>query len=81
MAFIDYISYDNASDKLKALYRKYGGRKRTPANIVRIAGPSPEMLDGHIALYQPIMKGPSPLSRHQREMIAVVVSAVNGCHY
>lgn len=32
-------------------------------------------------LYRAIMFGPSPLSRRQREMMATVVSASNGCHY
>jgi alkylhydroperoxidase family enzyme len=32
-------------------------------------------------LYGSIMFGPSPLSRAQREMIAVVTSTVNDCHY
>jgi AhpD family alkylhydroperoxidase len=27
------------------------------------------------------MHGPSPLSRAQREMLAVVVSRANDCHY
>jgi alkylhydroperoxidase family enzyme len=32
-------------------------------------------------LYSTIMFGDSPLSRTQREMIAVVTSQVNECHY
>jgi alkylhydroperoxidase family enzyme len=34
-----------------------------------------------IRLYSSIMFGPSPLTRAQREMIAVVTSTVNQCHY
>ena len=42
--------------------------------------------DAHILadlmrLYKRIAYGPSPLSRAQREMIAVVVSKANGCRY
>lgn len=81
MAFIDYIPYENASEELKALYEKYGGADRIPANIVRIAGPNPKALEYHIQLYRSIMFARSPLTRHQREMIAVVVSALNECHY
>jgi alkylhydroperoxidase family enzyme len=33
------------------------------------------------ALYGALMHGRSPLTRAQREMIAVVVSRTNGCHY
>ena len=81
MAFIKYISYNEASDELKALYEKYGGKDKIPANIVRIAGLNPKALAAHIDIYKAIMFGKSPLSRDQREMIAVVVSAINGCHY
>ena len=80
MAYIEYISYDDASDELRELYRRYGGANQTPANIVRIAGPNPKALEGHMALYRGIQVV-SPLSRAQREMIAVVVSAINECHY
>jgi alkylhydroperoxidase family enzyme len=38
------------------------------------------MLD-HYALYRTSMYGPSPLSRAEREAIAVVVSAANDCFY
>jgi alkylhydroperoxidase family enzyme len=81
MAFIDYISYDNASDKLKELYRKFGGADKTPANILRIAGEMPDLMDAHIQFYRTLMMGKSPLSRRQRESIAVVVSGINRCHY
>jgi len=35
----------------------------------------------HIALYRTIMFGESPLSRAEREAMAVAVSVTNGCHY
>ena len=81
MAFIDYIEYDDASEELKALYKKYGGPKRIPANIVRIAGPNPGVLEAHISFYMAIMQAESPLTRAQREMIATFVSGLNQCHY
>ena len=81
MAFIPYISYDNAPPELQALYAKYGGTSRTPANIARIAGYRPHVMETHLAFYRAIMMGKSSLGRDQREMIAVVVSAINNCHY
>ena len=51
------------------------------ANILRISTIHPEALQAHLALYRTLVKGPSPLSRVRREMIAVAVSALNGCHY
>lgn len=35
----------------------------------------------HVGLYRTIMDGDSPLTRTEREAIAVAVSAANGCHY
>ncbi|MCK4573912.1 MAG: carboxymuconolactone decarboxylase family protein [candidate division Zixibacteria bacterium] len=81
MAFIDYISFDDASPELQALYIKYGGPKKVPANIVRIAGLNPKAMESHANFYRAVMHGRSPLSRAQRETIAVVVSVINGCHY
>jgi alkylhydroperoxidase family enzyme len=42
---------------------------------------NPEALTAHMALYRTIMFGESPLSRPEREAIAVAVSAANDCHY
>ncbi|NOY88623.1 MAG: peroxidase [FCB group bacterium] len=81
MALIKYILYNQALPELKKLYDKYGGSNKTPANIVRIAGFNPKAMEAHMAFYRAIMFGRSSLSRNQREMIAVVVSALNHCHY
>jgi alkylhydroperoxidase family enzyme len=43
--------------------------------------PNPAVLKATLELYLAIMYGPSPLSRMQREMLAVVVSRTNGCRY
>ncbi len=50
-------------------------------NILRIHGVSPRLIRQHYDLYVELMRRPGPLSREQREMVAVVVSALNGCHY
>ena len=81
MAFIDYIPYDDASEELQALYREYGGPKHTPANIVRVAGRNPQAMKHHVGLFRAVVMGKTSLSRQQREMIAVRVSAINKCHY
>ena len=81
MAHIPYISYDDASAELKKLYEKFGGANKTPANIIRVSGVNPGAMDGHLHLYKEVMHKQSPVSRLQREMIAVTVSGINGCHY
>ena len=50
-------------------------------NILKIMSQSPDALRSSMDLYMAIMFGKSPLSRAQREMLATVVSATNGCHY
>ena len=51
------------------------------ANILRSHSLNPEALAAHLRLYRTIMFGESPLSRVEREAIAVAVSAANDCHY
>lgn len=72
MAYIDYLP-DEAVP----------GEDRVPDadNILRIHGVHSRMMRRHYDLYRELMYGRGPLSRVQREMIAVVVSAANGCHY
>jgi alkylhydroperoxidase family enzyme len=50
-------------------------------NILRIHGVHPRTQRQHYDLYAELMRGAGPLTRIQRETIAVVVSAANGCHY
>ena len=51
------------------------------ANILASHSLNAAALDAHVALYRTIMFGDSPLSRVEREAIAVAVSAANDCHY
>lgn len=81
MAFIEYIAFEDAAPELQGLYEKYGGKDKRPANIIRISGVNPPVMEQHVNLYRAIVSPDSPLSRHRQEMIAVVVSALNNCHY
>jgi alkylhydroperoxidase family enzyme len=51
------------------------------ANILASHSLNPDSLAAHVRLYRTIMFGDSPLSRAEREAIAVAVSAANDCHY
>ncbi|MBA3585484.1 MAG: carboxymuconolactone decarboxylase family protein [Gemmatimonadetes bacterium] len=51
------------------------------SNILRISTIHPQALRAHLGFYRTLVIGPSPLSRVRREMIAVAVSQLNGCHY
>ncbi len=50
-------------------------------NILRIHSVHSRMTKLHYDLYRELMYGAGPLSRIQREMIAVTVSAKNACEY
>ena len=81
MAFIGYIPSEDAEGLLKELYERYSDDSGALDNILRIHGPNPRSLRDHVELYAHLMRGPSSLSRIQREMIAVSVSAENECFY
>ena len=50
-------------------------------NIILVHGIHSRVMRQHYDLYVELMLGRGPLSRTQREMIAVVVSALNACRY
>jgi len=81
MAWIEVIPEDEAEGKLAEQYSQliepWGGVD----NILKIHSLSPKSLDAHLLLYKTLMYGKSPIRRPHREMIAVVVSAANNCHY
>lgn len=62
-------------------YIEYGEPDRPMDHILKISTVHPEALRAHRRLYRVLVKRPSPLSRVRREMIAVAVSALNGCRY
>lgn len=81
MAWIKMIYEGEAEGKLKEMYEKliepWGGVD----NIMKIHSLNPPSLTGHYELYKTLMHRRSDLTRVQREMIAVVVSALNRCEY
>lgn len=81
MAHIPYVPYDEASGLLARLYDRYRTAEGGVDHIVRIHSLNPSSMEGHVRYYAGLMRGRSPLSRAQREMIAVVVSAENDCFY
>lgn len=82
MAFISYADDDPLDPKLAELYeRNRDPRHGVVDNILRIHSHNPASTEAHVLLYKTLMFGRSGLSRVQREMIAVVVSQTNACHY
>jgi len=81
MAFIPYVPAEQAGGLLRELYERYTNESGAVDNIVRIHSLNPKSMRDHMGLYAHLMRGRSPLTRIQREMIAVAVSAANGCFY
>jgi alkylhydroperoxidase family enzyme len=82
MAFIRTIAPGEATGLLKRLYGEAVSRAGKVFNVLRIQSLRPEVLEIGVKLYEELMFSPrSPLTRVQREMIAVAVSRANECHY
>lgn len=81
MAHIPYTPRSGAGPELSALHARYADASGKVDNILRIHSLNPPSMEHHYRLYRHLMTGRSPLSRVQREMIAVVVSAENDCFY
>ena len=81
MAYIRVVDEDEATGDLAREYRAARARAGTVFNVVKIQGLRPRTLRRTIALYKEVMFAEAELSRAEREMVAVVVSQVNDCHY
>jgi alkylhydroperoxidase family enzyme len=75
------ISEEGAGGVLKRMYDRMRDPRGPVDNILKIHSLNPAGLRAHYDLYKSVMHGPSELSRSEREMIAVVVSRLNDCHY
>jgi len=78
--WIECAGPDGAEGKLADAYERIS-RGRPLDHILEIHTLHPQSLLDHYALYRTSMFGPSPLTRLERESIAVVVSAANDCFY
>jgi len=82
MPWIRTVAPDQAEGLLKQIYDAAVRRAGRVFNVVRLQSLRPKALNASMQLYLELMHAPDgALTRAQREMIAVVVSATNGCHY
>lgn len=81
MPHIKVIEHNEAEGDLKVIYDDLVAKRGKLAEVHKIQSLNPESIVKHMDLYMSIMYSKSPLSRAQREMIAVVVSAANNCRY
>lgn len=82
MAWIETVPEVDADARLGALYEEMvdPGSRRVD-NILTIHSLHPEGLAGHHSVYKAVMTGSRTLRKVEREMIALVVSCINNCHY
>ena len=81
MAFLRLIEPSEAAGELKREYDAAVARAGKVFNIVKAMSLRPRVLRASMQLYREVMFGASGLSRAERELLAVVVSCANDCHY
>lgn len=81
MTWIKTCSVDEAGGRLRKTYDAAIARAGRVFGIVRAMSQAPSILDASMGLYQRVMFAKTGLARYQRELIAVVVSRANDCHY
>lgn len=81
MAYIQTISEEEATGELAKIYAGINSSRGKIAEVHAIQSLNPPTIPAHMELYRTVMFAHSPLSRAEREMMAVVVSVANGCEY
>lgn len=81
-AWIEVVGESEAEGYLCELYEAHRSPQTgTVDNILKIHSLHPQTLADHEQLYRTLMFASGGLSRPEREMIGVLVSAANRCHY
>jgi|TARA_B100001105_G_scaffold12008_1_gene8808 alkylhydroperoxidase family enzyme len=81
MPYIEQIPVSEADGLLKKQFDDAIDRAGRVWNIVHVMSLNPTAMEASMGLYRALMFSPSPLSRVQREMLAVVTSKANDCFY
>ena len=83
MSWISQIADDeDPSEQLKALFDLTRDASTGEVdNIMAVHSLHPAGLDAHNRLYTAVMSGTKTLRKVEREMVALVVSIHNECHY
>ena len=81
MAWIRTISPEDAEGPLKDQYEAALARAGRVYQIVQSMSLAPGILDASMRHFGAIAHAQGGLSRAERELVAVVVSVANECHY
>ena len=83
MSWTPMVKAEEAAAALRPIYERIAAHSSAHrvANIWRVLGLDPAGLQASFAHYRTLMDDPAPLTVGQAELIALVVSATNGCGY
>ena len=81
MAYLRLIDVGEAAGIAGEEYDAAVERAGKVFNVVKSMSLSPGAMRASMRLYREVMYGESELTREQRELLAVVVSAANDCYY
>jgi alkylhydroperoxidase family enzyme len=75
------IEPEEATGELKEEYERGARRAGKVFNILKVQSQNPPVLRASMQMYLAAMRGPSGLTRAEREMLGTVVSWANDCFY
>lgn len=81
MSRIKVVEFEEAEGKLKEVYEELIRKRGRLSEVLKIQSLHPESLRSHLSFYMDIMFSKTALTREEKELMAVVVSVANGCHY
>ena len=82
MARIEIVPDDTWDGALAELYPRVVDPKYGRVdNVLAIHSLNPRSMAAHQGLYESAMAGTATLRKVERELIALIVSLENGCHY
>jgi uncharacterized peroxidase-related enzyme len=79
MAIVNYVSNQNAADKIKSVFEGMEKKLGAVPNVFRVMAHSPEMLEAFLALNATLPR--TELSGRLRELAYIKTSELNGCNY
>ncbi|MGM0405834.1 MAG: peroxidase-related enzyme [Thermoplasmatota archaeon] len=81
MSWIKEIEKEDAQGELREIYDDIEKKRGKLSNIMKVHSLNPAAMKSHMDLYYSIMFKDRSLSREECEVIAVLVSKLNGCDY
>lgn len=81
MAYIRQVEHEEATGELKEFYDRLAPIAGGIPNVVKLSSLKLSAMKSAQDLYQSVLYHDSGLTMAQKEMVATVVSKINGCGY